>query len=181
MSERLSLDQARSVREILVVIRPARTEDEAPLLQMFDEAVAWLVERGQSEQWGSEPWSQAEKGRCAVRSFVEGGGLYMLELDGALVGALEVGQHPEYVQALDVPELYIRLVITSRRFSGKKIGDRLIDEALDIARRQGAAVVRVDCWAGAASLVAWYESQGFTRSGTFTIDGWRGQVLARSL
>ena len=162
-------------------IRPARAEDEGPLLRMFDEAVAWLVERGRSEQCGSEPWSEAEKGRRAVRSLVQDGGLHMLERDGAPVGALEVGQRFEHVRALDVPELYIRLVLTSRRFSGNKFGDRLIDEALDLARRQDAAVVRVDCWAGAPSLVAWYESQGFARSDTFTIDGWIGQVLARSV
>jgi GNAT superfamily N-acetyltransferase len=83
------------------------------------------------------------------------------------------------VKALDVPELYIRLVLTSRRFAGNKLGDLLIEEALDLARRHGAAIVRVDCWAGAPSLVAWYESQGFARSDTFTIDGWNGHVLAR--
>jgi ribosomal protein S18 acetylase RimI-like enzyme len=160
-------------------IRPARAGDEGPLLGMFDEAVAWLVERGQSEQWGSEPWSQAEKGRRAVRSLVQHGGLQMLERDGMVIGALEVGERFEHAKALDVPELYIRLVLTSRRFSGNKLGDLLIEEALNLARRQGAAVVRVDCWAGAPSLVAWYESQGFTRSGTFTIDGWNGQVMAR--
>jgi GNAT superfamily N-acetyltransferase len=146
---------------------------------MFDEAVAWLVERGQSEQWGSEPWSQAEKGRRSVRSLVQDGGLYMLEWDGVLLGALAVGRRPEYVEALDVPELYIRLVLTSRRFSGNKFGDRLIEEALDLARRENASVVRVDCWAGAPSLVAWYESHGFSRSATFSIDAWAGQVLAR--
>jgi GNAT superfamily N-acetyltransferase len=160
-------------------MRPARAGDEGPLLGMFDEAVAWLVERGQSEQWGSEPWSQADKGRRAVRSLVQDGGLQMLERDGVVIGALEVGQRFEHVKALDVPELYIRLVLTSRRFAGNKLGDLLIEEALDLARRHGAAIVRVDCWAGAPSLVAWYESQGFARSDTFTIDGWNGHVLAR--
>jgi GNAT superfamily N-acetyltransferase len=103
----------------------------------------------------------------------------MLERDGVIVGALEVGQASEHVNALDVPELYIRLVLTSRRFAGNKLGDLLIEEALYLARRQGAVIVRVDCWAEAPSLVAWYESLGFARSGTFTIDGWNGQVLAR--
>jgi len=146
---------------------------------MFDEAVEWLVERGQPEQWGSEPWSQAEKGRRAVRSLVQDGGLHMLERDGVVVGALDVGQRLEHVKPLDVAELYIRLVLTSRRLSGNRLGDRLVDEALAIARRQDAAVLRVDCWAGAPSLVAWYESQRFVRSETFTIDGWTGQVLIR--
>jgi GNAT superfamily N-acetyltransferase len=162
-------------------IRAARAEDEAALLCMLDEAVAWMVERGQSEQWGSEPWSQSEVSRRAARSMVRDGGLYMLESDGVVVGALHVGERSEHVEALDVPEVYIRLVLTSRRFSGNRLGDRLIEEALDIARRKDVAVIRVDCWAGAPSLVAWYEAQGFTRSGTFTHNGWTGQVFTRTL
>ena len=79
---------------------------------------------------------------------VRDGGLQMLERDGVIVGALEVGRPSKNVNALDVPELYIRLVLTSRRCSGDKLGDLLIEEALDLARRQGAVVVRVDCWAG---------------------------------
>ncbi len=112
---------------------------------------------------------------------MQDGGLQLLEREGAVVGALAVGQHTEHVEALDVPELYIRLVLTSRRFAGEGLGDVLIAKALDLASRQGVAVVRVDCWAGAPSLIAWYESRGFARSGTFTVDDWNGQVLARAL
>ena len=53
--------------------------------------------------------------------------------------------------------------------------------AADEARESGAAVLRVDCWAGAPPLVAWYERQGFERSGTFDVDGWIGQVFAMRL
>ena len=53
--------------------------------------------------------------------------------------------------------------------------------AADEARAAGAAVLRVDCWAGAPPLVAWYERQGFARSGTFDVDGWIGQVFTMRL
>ncbi len=33
-------------------------------------------------------------------------------------------------------------------------------------------------WAGAPPLVAWYERQGFARSGTFEVTGWKGQVFS---
>ena len=45
----------------------------------------------------------------------------------------------------------------------------------------GAAVLRVDCWAGAPPLVAWYERQGFRRSGRFDVRGWIGQVFTMRL
>ena len=53
--------------------------------------------------------------------------------------------------------------------------------AVKEARDAGAAVLRVDCWAGAPPLVAWYERQGFVRSGTFDVGGWIGQVFTMAL
>lgn len=163
-------------------IRPARADDLAALLLMLDEAVAWMVARGQSGQWGEEPWSAAEKGRSAARAMVEGGGLHVLEVDGVVAGALEVGDAGEHARPVEAPELYVRLLITSRAHAGESLGRCLIGKALDLAREQGAEILRVDCWAGAPTLVAWYESCGFRRSHTFTTAaGWRGQVLEQAV
>ena len=43
------------------------------------------------------------------------------------------------------------------------------------------ALLRVDCWAGAPKLVAFYEAQGFVRDGTFDVNGWPGQVFSMRL
>ena len=124
---------------------------------MLDEAVAWMVARGQSGQWGDEPWSATEKGRQAVQSMVDGGGLHVLEKCERVVGALEVGGRPDYAQPVDLSELYIRLVLTSRAEAGNSLGRLLIEKSLNLARESGAVMLRVDCWAGAPTLVAWYE------------------------
>ena len=71
--------------------------------------------------------------------------------------------------------------MTSRRQAGRGIGARLVSAAAGEARAVGAAVRRVDCWAGAPPLVAWYERQGFVRSGTFDVGGWIGQVFTMRL
>jgi len=127
------------------------------VLSMLDEAVAWMVARGQSGQWGDEPWSATEKGRQAVQSMVDGGGLHVLEKCERVVGALEVGGRPDYAQPVDLSELYIRLVLTSRAEAGNSLGRLLIEKSLNLARESGAVMLRVDCWAGAPTLVAWYE------------------------
>jgi hypothetical protein len=57
----------------------------------------------------------------------------------------------------------------------------LVRRAVEEARAGGIPLLRVDCWAGAPPLVAWYERQGFTRSGTFEVTGWKGQVLSMEL
>jgi GNAT superfamily N-acetyltransferase len=108
-------------------------------------------------------------------------GLWTLEDDNRLVGALVVGDAPSYVPTAVVDELYVLLVLTSRGRAGEDLGGRLLDKAEDLAREGECSVMRVDCWAGAPDLIRWYERKGFTRTDTFEVNGWKGQVLQRSL
>ena len=130
---------------------------------------------------GPDPWSGDEKGRHAVRSMIEGGGLRLLECAGRVVGALQIGPTPEYAKPVDVRGLYVLLVLTSRVCAGRGLGTLLIEEAVELARRRAAGLLRVDCWAGAPKLIAWYERHGFVRSDMFVVDGWQGQVLERAM
>ncbi len=161
-----------------VTMRPGTPSDAAWLIGLFDEAVAWMVARGQSGQWGTEPTSARPDGVRHVSALAGGGGLRVAELDGEPVGALVLGSAPDYVPPATEPELYVVLVLTSRRHSGRQIGSRLIQAAVEEARARGALTLRVDCWAGAPSLVAWYERQGFAPCGTFDVRGWPGQILS---
>ena len=160
-------------------MREGSSADEDLLLQLFDEAVAWLVARGQIGQWGSDPFSSRRDARDRVRSWAIGGGLRIVERDGDPVGALVVGSAPDYVPPVVGSELYVLLVLTARRHAGEGIGGRLIAIADQLARSRGREQLRVDCWADAPTLVRWYERQGFIRSDTFELRGWRGQVLTR--
>jgi len=84
------------------------------------------------------------------------------------VAALVVGDAPAYAPQFAAPELYINLLLTSRRLAGRDIGGALVREAVDLARRRGAVVVRVDCWAEASGLIACTSAQGFTRCGSLS-------------
>jgi GNAT superfamily N-acetyltransferase len=161
-------------------IRPGSPDDEGALLALFDEAVEWMVARGQTGQWGDRPFSERRETRARVREFAEHPGLWMAERDGEPLGALIVGVRPPHVEPIDASELYIELLISSRRHSGNGIGARLVRLADDIAVERGVEVLRVDCWAGAPALVGWYEAQGFVRSGTFDVRGWIGQVFEKT-
>ena len=165
-----------------VRIRPGTAADAPRVLALFDEAVAWLVARRQPGQWGTTPWSQRPSAVGHVQRWSEGPGLRIaVDGDETPVGALALGAHPPHVQPIDEPERYVEALVTSRRHAGRGIGAALVAAAADEAREDGAAVLRVDCWAGAPPLVAWYERQGFERSGTFDVDGWIGQVFAMRL
>jgi GNAT superfamily N-acetyltransferase len=76
-------------------------------------------------------------------------------------------------------ELYVPLLLNSRRHAARGIGARLIHRAVEEASQAGCRQRRVDCWAGAPSLIAWHEKNGFQRDGTFELGGWHGQIFNR--
>jgi GNAT superfamily N-acetyltransferase len=165
----------------MVTMRDGGPADLEWLLGLFDEAVEWMVARGQSGQWGTEPFTGNPRRTAMVGGMVDSGGLRVAEHDGTPVGALVVGIAPLHVPPPDVPELYINLLLTSRRHAHQGIGSRLVAQARCEARDRQVTQLRVDCWAGAPSLVQWYCDQGFTPTGTFDVDGWPGQIFAMPL
>ena len=164
-------------------IRTGSTADARAVVGLFDEAVAWLVARGQEGQWGTTPWSQRPELVARTHVWARDGGLRIAEENGdaTVLGALVLGAHPPHVEPIDEPEAYVEALVTSRAHAGRGVGTELVSAAADEARDAGAAVLRVDCWAGAPPLVAWYERQGFSRSGRFDVRGWIGQVLTMRL
>lgn len=146
-----------------VRFRTGSSEDTDAVLALFDANVAWLVERGRSAQWGSEPWSANPRLVGFVRELLSGGGVTIAELDGEVVGASVVADHPmPYVPAADEPERYLKLLIAAPAHRGQRIGHRLIELARERTVAEGIDLLRVDCWAGGdRRLVAYYEGEGF--------------------
>ncbi|CCH31417.1 GNAT family N-acetyltransferase [Actinosynnema sp. NPDC047251] len=161
-------------------IRRGGPADLAVLLAMLDGAVAWLDASGRTGQWGSRPWSADQKRAGRVADRVREDVVWVAEVDGEPAGVLtHSGRAPEYVPAADEPELYVRILVTSRAFTGRGVGGALLDHARDQARAQGVGLVRVDCYAGGdGQLVRYYERSGFTAVEKFTVEDWPGQLLA---
>jgi GNAT superfamily N-acetyltransferase len=85
----------------------------------------------------------------------------------------------EYVPQVEEPELYIRLLVTSRRHAGKGVGSALLDHARAQAREQGVDLVRVDCYAGGdGRLAEYYQRNGFQPVQEFTVGDWPGLLLS---
>lgn len=145
-------------------IRAGSSEDTDAVLALFDANVAWLVERGRSSQWGSEPWSGSPKLVEFVRGLLASGVVTIADIDGEVVGVSVVSDHPmPYVPAVDEPERYLTLLMSAPAYRGHKIGHRLIELARELTVSDGVNLLRVDCWAGGdRRLVAYYEREGFT-------------------
>ncbi len=172
-----------------LTLRRGGPGDEAAVLGLFDRAVAWLVSRGFTDQWGTEPWTGQPRREAMAREWCTGDGAWFADAGDAPAGFLAVGPALDHVPAPDVPELYVRALVTSREPAAAGAGRLLLDHAVDLARQQQVEQVRVDCFAGnGGRLVRFYESCGFTRVGTFTVgsgvgsgvgQAWTGALLTR--
>ncbi|MFE1955418.1 MULTISPECIES: GNAT family N-acetyltransferase [Streptomyces] len=150
---------------------------------MLDGAVAWMNSRGNTEQWGTVPYSRTRGGTERVERYTTVNQPFVAELNGVPVGAvvLDTGPSPQMpIPPADEPERYVRLLISDRRRAGLGIGSALLAHAAEQTRRAGVDLLRVDCWAGGGGqLVAYYERNGFVRTESFRSGEWPGQVLAR--
>lgn len=164
-------------------IREGREGDGPLVLRLWDDAIGWLVSRGQPGQWGTEPASARSRNRGMVREWEIGTGLRIAEIDGVPVGASVVMENPpDYVSPISVPETYLYFLVSDRSRAGAGIGSALVRRAAEEARGNGSELLRVDCWAGAPALITWYINQGFVPSQTFTVgDNWHGQVFEMAL
>ncbi|MFD9498987.1 GNAT family N-acetyltransferase [Streptomyces sp. NPDC060035] len=164
-------------------IRPGTLADAPAVLDMLDAAVVWMNDRGNTEQWGTTPYSQKPGAVARVERYMTENAPFITELDGAPVGALvlDSGPSPQMpIAPAEEPERYVRLLISDRRHAGRSIGAALLAHAVEESRRAGVELLRVDCWAGGGGeLVAFYERNGFTPTVRFLSGSWPGQVLAR--
>ncbi|MFJ2770761.1 GNAT family N-acetyltransferase [Streptomyces sp. NPDC087300] len=166
-----------------VRIRPGGIADAPAVLGMLDAAVVWMNARGNTEQWGTTPYSRKPGGTERVERYLTENAPHIAESDGTPVGALvlDSGPSPQLpIAPAGEPELYVRLLVSDRRRAGLGIGAALLAHAEEEARRAGVALLRLDCWAGGGGeLVAFYERNGFTPVDSFVSGDWPGQVLAK--
>ncbi|KAM9861828.1 GNAT family N-acetyltransferase [Leucobacter sp. BZR 635] len=108
---------------------------------------------------------------------------WVAELPGTgVIGALVLGEAMEYVAPALGSELYVRMLIASRRVEASGVGRSLMEFAEERARSAGVPSLRVDRDAGGSGdLVKFYESCGYTRLGGFAVAGWPGEVLGRAV
>ncbi|RQW96602.1 GNAT family N-acetyltransferase [Micromonospora inaquosa] len=171
-------DTIRGIR-----IRRGGPADAPAVLTMLDSAVAWMNDRGNTEQWGTTPFSAQPARVEQVDRYLTENLPFLAEVDGTPAAAMVLGSGPDPrvpITPADEPERYVRLLVSDRRFAGRHLGSALLAHAVEETRRAGVRLLRVDCWAGGGGkLVAFYERQGFTSTETFRAGSWPGQVLAQ--
>ncbi|MGI5482171.1 GNAT family N-acetyltransferase [Streptomyces lavendofoliae] len=164
-----------------VGIRKGTAGDVPAILAVLDSAVGWLNARGNTAQWGTEPWSSRPRAVERVREMVAEGSPWIAEIGGVPAGTLLMTPFPgPGVAPAGEPEQYVRFLATGARFHGRGVGSALLAHAVEETRRRGVRLLRVDCFAGGGGrLVDYYVRNGFTPAESFTDGDRPGQVLER--
>lgn len=179
--ERSGLPRPAAVIRKIMHIRSGGLPDFDAVLALGDEAVAWMNARGNTTQWGTKPWTGNAQREQAVRTYMSSDGVRIMETDNGDVTGVLVATDKRAAYAPDAGEreLYINLLMVSRRYGGRGIGAALVDEAKAMAAEHGVDLIRVDCWSGEdGNLVRVYERYGFKQVQQFTVGAWPGTLLA---
>jgi GNAT superfamily N-acetyltransferase len=173
---------------LAVAVRSGSGADLSTALRLLDDAVAWLVSVGRTNQWGSTPFSASEARRAQIERMLRTGLVRIAEVDEEPVGlAVLMSDPPAYVVPASEPELYLHLLVTDRARRGAGIGRILVDDAAELGRERGAEQLRVDCFAGPdGALVDAYRRLGFVPVETIAVERedqalWPGCVLMKRL
>lgn len=166
----IAFDEGRDQHVDLCIATGADTD---AVVALYDEAVAWLVARGRSDQWGATPFSSRPAIVAMIRARAESGTMWVARSPKQLLGATVIGsQAPHYIDhPAEGPEIYISGMIASRAPNARGIGRVLLEHAAETARRASIDLLRLDCYAGSdGRLVAYYESVGFSQVDRFAIE-----------
>lgn len=181
-----SLEGVGEIEADAIVMSVGSVEDVDAALGLFDEAVAWLVARGVTGQWGTTPFSLLPSMRARMITWASEERLFLAHVEGRLAGTVVLSESiPAY--ALSVlpgftePAYYLEAFTTSRSMSGQGIGRALLLWAEEYAMSQGKRGIWLDCWADNPALVAYYSGAGFVPQGDFYAGSWHGMLFHRAL
>ncbi|MFF1914529.1 GNAT family N-acetyltransferase [Streptomyces sp. NPDC058239] len=150
------------------------------------EAEGWL------ESKGTDQWSDPETGAKAItkwRASIDEGRAWVVvdDFDTVLATVSRGPIDRDFWTDDDRPEtaFYLYKLIVARRAAGRRLGERLVDWASNLAALEGRDWVRIDTWRANRGLHSYYERIGFehvrTESPRHRRSGWLAQRSVTAL
>jgi GNAT superfamily N-acetyltransferase len=140
---------------VTLIFRRARAGDEDQAVRLVLDRVKWLGDRG-SDQWTTRDQAVSVRESIKVRN------TWVLCDGPRAVGSLAVSTNadPDFWAEPDrgVPALYITKMATALDWSGRGLGDLLLDCVVSYGRDRGISVVRWDAWRNNPDLHRYYVS-----------------------
>jgi ribosomal protein S18 acetylase RimI-like enzyme len=151
----------------LTVVRAAITDYDT-VMAILREAADWLSARG-IHQWYH--WYM-KAGEQMLRERLEHHEVYLFQRDRSPVGTITIQwSDPEVWGERGVDELagYVHGMAVARSAGGMRVGERMLEWAVDNIATRGRCFARLDAMASNARLCRYYEQRGFRPLGTATL------------
>lgn len=154
---------------MLIEVNRAQPDELGDVLDVLDEAAAWLQSRG-VHQWparfsGRDDWREER-----LRSYVLAGETWLARSAGKTIGTFTLsGPDPDYAHGWPGGpgnSLYLYRMAVRRQYSGAGLGARIVDWCSAAAAAFGHDWLRLDAHRENEALQRYYSNLGFERVGT---------------
>ena len=153
-----------------LIVTHARAADFDPVMAILREAADWLAARG-NPQW--HHWHM-DFGENILRQRLEHDEVYLFRREKVPVGTLTIQWSDPDVwgePGNDGLAGYIHGMGISRTLGGKRVGESMLEWAVDRIAHCGRRFARLDAQASNVSLCRYYEDRGFGPRGTKLLAG----------
>lgn len=153
----------------LTVSRATRADYDS-VMRILREAADWLNSRAIS-QW--DHWYM-DVGVQMLRERLDHHEVYLFQRDRVSVGTLTLQWSDPDVwgeRGIDGQAGYVHGMAIARSLSGARVGERMLEWAINSIAARGLRFARLDAMASNAPLCRYYEQHGFRSVGTALIAG----------
>jgi ribosomal protein S18 acetylase RimI-like enzyme len=157
-------------------IARAGADDYDAVMAILREAADWISARG------NPPWNHwyADVGGQILRERIERHEVYLASRNAVPVATLTIQWHDRETwgeSGRDGKAGYIHAIAITRRVGGMRVGERLLDWAVEKIAARGRRFARLDAIASNLALCRYYEERRFRPLETVTLFG--GMYTAR--
>ncbi|WCF07683.1 GNAT family N-acetyltransferase [Paenibacillus thiaminolyticus] len=165
-------DAARSL-----VIQRAASEHVALLQELYVEAARWRAARG------IMLWDEHAFTNEYIERFMQEREVFIALAGGDGIGCFAIQwSDPAIWRELDNEESgYLHRLVVTRKYSGMRIGYRLLEWAENYVKNQGKRFFRLDCMTENEGLNQYYAEAGFAFVRTAAGEGWSANLYEKKL
>lgn len=143
-----------------IVMVPAKTDDVDIVLEILNQARAWLLERG------IDQWRAGSLTRERFLEWISRGEVYLARVDGEYVGTVTLQWSDERFWGQRPPDAgYVHKLAIRPTQTGKRLGLLMLQWAEETTRAAGREYLRLDCAANDRKIRDYYEQAGFVYQG----------------
>jgi ribosomal protein S18 acetylase RimI-like enzyme len=149
-----------------LLVRPAGLDDMPTIIDLFEEAAAWLRTKS-TDQW-DKPWPNLKARDNRIANGLRQNRTWLVvDHTDAPVATITCRRYPNQKlwsrEAQMEQAVYVSRLIVARRHAGLGIGEALLGWAGKRAEKQWKAEwIRIDVWTTNNALREYYEKRGFS-------------------